>query len=339
MNINLLRYCSVVLLCALGCSAGSASQGPTDAAADKGDAAASISGIGGSTVTGAGGSGPAETIRPPEAALAPGLYIVDPATMGGGACASTTLASVLAGIRAKVTTLAPVTTIYNPTQQGNTDGNFIYPYQTTDGRFAIAFKRGAGDCPAGCTDNTYDYFQTDDQCLPQQVGHYRAVSGTCLQVEGAPMWGHPPASPDPSLICGADNAPQSISGTYSFRVQGQQQPCATTAEKPASPNNVDTTVTITVIQSGANLGNGVVIITGTGNALVDGVGLPATFIRRRFEATLQKSNLPSNCAQESSVMARYDFENALPGMLTMSQLGDSNCSMCKGGLTASLIRN
>ncbi|MEA2697687.1 MAG: hypothetical protein QOI66_1958 [Myxococcales bacterium] len=339
MNINLLRYCCIILLCPLACSATAGSVATTDAGAGKDDAGSPISGSGGTT---GGGEKPDSSLTgtPPfaTAAIAPGLYIVDPATPGAGDCASMTLADVLAAIRAKTALLAAVTTIYNPTQQGTTDGNFIYPYQTADGGFAVAFKRGAGDCPGGCTDNTYDYFQTDDRCAPQQVGHYRAVSGSCLQVEGTPMWGHPAAPPDPSLICGADNTPKNISGIYSFRVQGQRQPCTTTADSLASPNNVDTTITVTLIQSGASLGNGVVIITGTGNALVDAVGLPATFIRSRFEATLQKSNLPSNCPQESSVMARYDFESGLPGTLTMTQLGDSNCSMCKGGLTVSLIQ-
>jgi hypothetical protein len=37
-------------------------------------------------------------------------------------------------------------------------------------------------------------------------------------------------------------------------------------------------------------------------------------------------------------MARYDFESQEPGMLTMTQFGDSNCSLCKGGLTVSLVR-
>jgi hypothetical protein len=339
MNINLLRYCRIILLCPLACSATAGSMATTDAGAVKDDTGAPTAGTGG---TSAGGdnadSGPAQMPPFSTVAIAPGLYIVDPATPGGGACASMTLADVLDAIRARTTALAAVTTIYNPTQQGTTDGNFIYPYQSADGGFAVAFKRGAGDCPGGCTDNTYDYFQTDDGCEGQQVGHYRAVSGSCLQVEGTPMWGHPAAPPDPSLICGADNTPKNISGTYSFRVQGQRQPCATSGDSPASPNNLDTTITVTVIQSGASMGNGVVIITGTGNALVDAVGLPATFIRSRFEATLQKSNLPSNCPQESSVMARYDFESGMPGTLTMTQFGDSNCSMCKGGLTVSLTQ-
>ena len=269
-----------------------------------------------------------------ETMTAPGLYLVDPATAGGGACAPTTLADVLDAIRAGDPALVGVNAIYNPAQSGG-DGNLIYPYRTSDGGFAVAFKRGAGDCPAGCTDNTYDYFRTDAACVPRTVGHYHEVSGACLMVDGQPMWGHPPALPDPAIVCGADNTPQDISGHLQFHATGQAIPCAVSGDKGLA-NDVDTTLDVTVMQDPANLGTGVVIVSGTGNPLVDGIALPATFIRRRFEATLQKSNLPSNCPQESAITARYDFESGRPGTLTAHQTGDDNCSMCKGGLLLTL---
>ena len=334
MNINLLRRFIVILLCPLACSTGTAASSSADAAPAGGDKNGSPPGAGDgdATLLPDGGIANASTSMQ---LMAPGLYLVDRSVKGSGACAATTLGNVLDAIGAAVPSLADITTIYNPTQQGGGDGNFIYPYQTGDGGFAVAYKRGAGDCPAGCTDNTYDYFQTDDACAPQQVGHYHASSGTCLQVDGAPMWGHPPPPPDPSMVCGADNTPLDISGTYTFRAQGQTQSCAVSSNMQSS-NAVDTTVMITVVQSQANPASGVVLVTGTGSLLVDGVKLPAHFIRRRFEAALEKSNLPSNCPQESSVMAQYDFENALPGMLTVTQFGDSNCLQCKGGLTLTL---
>jgi hypothetical protein len=330
MNINLLYRLIVISLCPLACStAGSPASsvnGPTDS--DAGTDSASTDGA------------PSTSVGLPDAAMsvqpvAPGYYVADPSVSGAGACTSKTLGDVLTAIRAANPALGAVTTIYNPTQQSTGDGNFVYPYQTSDGGFAIVFKRGAGDCPAGCTDNTYDYFQTDDSCAPAQVGHYHEVSGTCLQVDGTPMWDHPPSPPDPSLVCGADNTPQMISGQYSLRAVGQSQPCAASGDTPSS-NAIDTTVTLTIVQSGANAATGVVSFAGTGNALVDNVGLPAQFIRRRFEAMLQKNNLPSTCLQEYAVTAQYDFENALPGTLTVTQVGDTNCSLCKGGLALTL---
>ncbi len=310
VNTRLLRYLTFVLSCPLACS----SSAPATSVATDG-----------------GAPGPAISIAP----IAPGFYVVDPATPGGGACAATTLGDALSAIRAAQPDLAAVTTIYNPTQQGTSDGSFIYPYQTGDGGFAIAFKRGDGDCPAGCIENTYDYFRTDDACIARAIGHFHQVSGTCLQIDGTPMWGHPLPPPDPSIVCGADNTPQDIGGKFTFRARGQSRPCAISGDRN-SANDVDATVTVTVIQGGANPGAGVVIITGSGNPLVDGVGLAAAFIRRRFEATLQKSNLPSNCPQESVVTARYDFESGAPGTVTATQTGDTNCSMCKGDLTLAL---
>jgi hypothetical protein len=137
------------------------------------------------------------------------------------------------------------------------------------------------------------------------------------------------------MVCGADNTPRNISGTYSFRAQGQSQPCSIGWDK-TNANALNVTIMVTVEQNSADLANGKVIVQGTGNALIDGMPLPARFIRQRFEAILSKSNLPSNCPQESSVGAQFDFENALPGTLTMTQSSDANCSGCKGALSANL---
>jgi hypothetical protein len=335
MRINLLGWFSAVSLGlgAFACSAGGAasSAGPPAYRSD-------------GPVSDDGGIGMNDSLDAPATSLggsnsvdarSPGLYVVDAATPGSNACAGQTLKDVLVAIRAAQPALADIVTIYNPAQQGSSDGNFIYPYQQSDGGFAVTFKRGQGDCPAGCTDNTYDYFQTDANCAPMAIGHYRAISGSCLQVQGDPMWGHPAPPPDPSMVCGADNTPRNISGTFTFRAQGQSQPCATGWDK-ANANTLDATITVLVGQNGADLANGTVIVQGTGSALIDGVHLPARFIRQRFEATLQKSNVPSNCPQESSVSVQFDFENALPGTLTMSQSSDANCSACKGALSATL---
>ena len=61
------------------------------------------------------------------------------------------------------------------------DGSFIYAFATETG-FAVTFKRGGGDCPAGCAENEYWYFVTDPACAPMQVGHFNAAwgPGNCL---------------------------------------------------------------------------------------------------------------------------------------------------------------
>src|SRR5207248_59057 len=81
-------------------------------------------------------------------------------------------------------------------------GSFIYAYDVGVLGFDIVFKRGLGDCLAGCTENDYQYFSTTVSCQPVKVGHYHAGwgAGACLTVDGAPMWTHP-ASPDPLTVC------------------------------------------------------------------------------------------------------------------------------------------
>jgi hypothetical protein len=149
----------------------------------------------------------AETDLGQRADIPPGRYLIDPATAGGEACTALTLETVLGVIRGGHPELADITTIYNPARQLVGDGSFVYPYQRSDGGFSVAFKRGLGDCPSGCTDNYFYYFATDQGCSARQVGHYHArlTGGTCLEVDGAPLWGHPPA-PDPQSLCVAEGA-------------------------------------------------------------------------------------------------------------------------------------
>jgi hypothetical protein len=50
----------------------------------------------------------------------------------------------------------------------------------------------AGDCPPGCIDREYWYFQTQGAaCRPEQVGDYSKVfeqAGNCFRLTGAPLW-------------------------------------------------------------------------------------------------------------------------------------------------------
>ncbi len=136
----------------------------------------------------------------PEAA--PGLAIVRMDATGSGACTGRSLADVIAEVHRGWPQLADIQKLRDPDRIG--DGSFIYAFAQPPG-FALAFKRGGGDCPAGCTENEYWYFATDDRCQVQPVGHYRAAWSTqnCLQVIGAPLWDTPRGS-DPAVICDAD---------------------------------------------------------------------------------------------------------------------------------------
>jgi hypothetical protein len=244
----------------------------------------------------------------------------------------TPLGDVLDAIRAGDSSLADIQTIYNPgTTTG--DGSFIYAYDVGVLGFDIVFKRGLGDCAAGCTENDFQYFSTGAACRPTKVGHYHAAwgAGTCLTVDGTPLWAHP-VPPDPLIICGEDNSPNDLRGTYAVHAQGSRTPCS--AGAAASP--LDTIVQLVIEQNTADLSNGFVTFASTGDPLVDGVRLPARFQRRRFDAALMASFPPDACPRATSITARYDFEGYQPGGIDALDFGDQACGACKGSMSVAL---
>jgi hypothetical protein len=145
----------------------------------------------------------------PEPTAAPGAPAYDLTGPGPGACANSTLEAVIAGVHRSWPELTDVTRLSRPDpDRGGGDGSRIYAF-LQEQAFALAFRRGGGDCPAGCTENEYWYFVTDDTCTARQVGHYRAAwaTGTCLSAAGAPLWGLP-SPPDPMVVCRTENHPQ-----------------------------------------------------------------------------------------------------------------------------------
>lgn len=319
-----------------GCSVGADSVGPNGGAPSGVAGAGGTSGAPGLPPATGGSNGLSATQN--QEAMPPGRYIIDPSTPGENACAGTTLGAVLAAVRAAYPELADITTIYNPARQVLGDGSFVYPYQQTGGGFAVVLKRGLGDCPSGCTENFFYYFETDAACVVAQVGRYHASwgDGTCLSVEGIPRWSHPPP-PNPAVVCGADNSALDQRGTYAFAAFGQSQACVVSADK-GTVNTVQVSVTVTITQDASDLSTGTVTLAGTGHPLVDGVALPARFSRQRFEANVLSSNLPSTCPREHNVAINYDFETDQPGALMVFEYGSDSCAPCKGYLNLSLTR-
>jgi hypothetical protein len=264
----------------------------------------------------------------------PGVYLTDEnaTAQPPSACATTKLGDFLAAIRAAEPSLADIRTIYDPAT-ATSDGSFIYPYDAGVLGFDIVFKRGLGDCLAGCTENDYEYFASDASCQPVKVGHYHAGwgAGSCLTVEGTPMWTHP-TPPDPLTVCGADNSPRDLRGTYFASASGQRTPCVA----GATANPLDETVQLVIDQDPQDLSMGFVTFSNTGDPVVDGVPLPARFQRMRFDAALMKAYGPEACPREASVTARYDFEGFQPGGIEALDFGDDACNTCKGSLSASL---
>ncbi len=115
----------------------------------------------------------------------------DPTLHGTGSCAGVTLGDVVTRARADNPALADITDFVGP-YLGDRE-RVIFAFAIPNG-FRVVFKRGSGDCPAGCISNEYWYFETDAACLPQPAGHYSAQyksPGNCFVIDGAPVWGFP----------------------------------------------------------------------------------------------------------------------------------------------------
>lgn len=264
----------------------------------------------------------------PKAVALPGPRLTTRAALGTGACAGRTLGSVIDAIRAANPVLAGVTTLYDPNSL-TSDGSFVHAFAVPDG-FAIAFKVGGGDCPAGCTENEYWYFRTDASCAPLQVGHYHPTYGSgCVTVDGTPLWATPTPI-DPVNICAADTSAQDISGTYSVCATGNQSACAT-SKNAGPPVQLNTNLKLVIAQLPDDRSKGTVTVSGTGHPLIDGVPLEATFKRRRFDVTRSFSNLPATCMNEWQFSMQLDFEGGTPGHLQFFEFHTVDCSGTGGG--------
>lgn len=163
----------------VGGSAGSATPG-----AGTGGSGGSVAGTAGSDV-GQGGDGPNTT--EPKA-------VEDPDAPGAGPCDGKSAQDVLDAVHEQHPELGNISSFYDPMRFGQS--NMVFAFTTGTG-FRLALTSGEGDCLAGCIDRWYWYFETDDACVPQQVGHYSATvgPGNCYTVLGEPMWDTPSSSP------------------------------------------------------------------------------------------------------------------------------------------------
>ena len=315
-DVTALPHALVLALCALGCSS-SSSKSPPDA--------------------------PTCALQSSPTPSPPGPALTSRAARGAGACFGWTLGDIIDTILGARPELADVSLVFDP---GGPvllgDRSYIYPFALPDGGFALILRRGGGDCPAGCTENEYWYFQTDASCAPKQIGHYHPTypsGGRCVTVDGAAMWGTP-AAPDPKFVCAADLTAQDISGTFTLCAQGTRMVCSDKAgaerEKP-----VPGALTLTIAQRAGDRSKGTVTLAGTGHPLLDGVPLDATFERRRFTAKVDYNNLPSACANQYQIEVRYDFEGVVvPGHVHLFEVMTLACpatNYCKGQLDADIV--
>ncbi len=279
---------------------------------------------------------PVATCEQPTTHVAPGPPVANPHTAGSGACASRPLGQVIQSIYALHPELSDITAIYNPAVV-TIDGSFIYAF-AKDGGFALVFKRGGGDCPAGCTLNEYWYFQTDDNCNVVQVGHLDLTQQSCIPTDQQALWGQP--SLVPSGYCGVSDAPEDLNGTYDVAACGTQGPCSLDAKGVAIP--VMQWLRIVILQDPENPSTGTVTFVDPTLPEIDGTPMVATFKGRSFSATLSMSNLPANCIDQRTISFDYDFDNYGQSQLTVNLVQTPNCATpgnyCKGYVNAKLGR-
>ncbi|MBI3204731.1 MAG: hypothetical protein HYZ29_24565 [Myxococcales bacterium] len=332
-----MRWVALAFVLVLGCD-GTKHEGDTGGSGGVAGAGGTAgiggtAGVGGTAAT--GGTAGASGCEPAEANPAPGQPLTQPTDGGGAACAGVSVAQFLAKIHAAHPELADIKAIFEPGLMY--DGSFVYPFRKPDGGFAFVLKRGGGDCPAGCTENEYWYFESDASCAAKDAGHFKPTYGAgCLNTEGTARWGRPP-TPDPASICGADLAPQDISGSVALLACGSRLACS--LDKP-SPETLATTLTVTIAQASGDLSKGTVTVSGTGYAAVDGVAFPATFQRKRFAVAFHQDNLPTTCPKSLDVNLQYDFEGFSPQSLSADEVDTPDCSSqsyCKGGVWAKLF--
>ena len=96
------------------------------------------------------------TCEPPELNREPGPPVYDLSAKGKGTCADSALGTVIDAVHALHPELDDIVELYVPDPNRGGDQSYIYAFETTlDGGFALVFRRGAGDGPAGCTENDY----------------------------------------------------------------------------------------------------------------------------------------------------------------------------------------
>jgi hypothetical protein len=255
---------------------------------------------------------------------------------GDDACAEVALSQVLRAIEELRPDLNDVTTLYAPDPNRGGDGSFKYAFLRPNGGFAVAVKRGGGDCPAGCTINDYWYFETGPGCEVLEIGEAHRGEEGCMDPDQLPRWGIPRAAL-PSEICDADLSPQDISGSYFLVTCGQASSSCFKDQAKGASEALPTSLTLSVQQS-ADLSRGTILFTGILLPGLEGVPFEATFERQKVTA-LVSSSAPSTCTEQSSLDFEYDFEGlgarrlSFNGSSTPDCVGDPN-NYCKVQTTA-----
>jgi hypothetical protein len=270
----------------------------------------------------------------------PGPLLTDRAAKGSGSCAGISLDAVIDAVREGQPEFADIEDLYVPDPNRGGDRSYIYAFATKDGGFALVFRRGAGDCLAGCIDNEYWYFRTDSACRPQALGHFlpRFAPSGCLNTEGFPLWDHPPP-PDPTGECGnVVVSALSPLGNYTEHACGQLLPCAT---KATAPHALDFDLEFTVDVDPKDRQSIRLQLKNTGVPEIDGRPLAATLEGQRVRVVEHTDNLPSKCPEQHDLEVVIDPGGHEPSFVHYSASSTPDCAgapdvYCKGSLQLDL---
>jgi hypothetical protein len=177
-----------------------------------------------------------------------------------------------------------------------------------------------------------------------QVGESHRVAddgglGSCVPPDQVPRWGIPAAAA-PRDVCGADNSPVQLSGSYDLVACGSDSACAL-GGKPVSARTLPSLVSLKIEQYPSDLSQGTVTLDGTGETVLDAQALSATFDRQSFVVHVDHSNLPATCIDDWTIDFSYDFEGFGTRSLKLFQTLTPDCTnapdaYCKGQLSADL---
>lgn len=162
----------------------------------------------------------------------PGKLLTDLAVTGAGPCQDVDLGSFLETLREQYIEQR------GATWSGGDDGEYadyyapvLTAYLSEDGQFRVISAHGEGDCPSGCIEDYWTYFESDASCQPKQLGTVMRTFGDgCIEQEGETRWGIP-ATRATDQICGQEIEEHNLAGSYTLPFTGRLVPCSRDAKE------------------------------------------------------------------------------------------------------------
>ncbi len=263
---------------------------------------------------------------------APGARLANPTDEGSGDCADVSIADFLARIHEAHPDLSDVTDMRNEDAGGEQERSYI-GFKKDDGRLQAVLYQGAGDCPSGCIDDIYHYFEADESCDPVLVGSYENVSdeeNNCRNITGAPKWGYPVATPT-TYSCEVRDTP-TIEGTFSIPFSGTRQPCSLKGSD--TPEDISGTLELTISASKDDPSQAVITLESPDFDLpwLESTELATMIEYLQYRVETQWDNTPTTCLESYDVSIDLDLEVCFSGHLRYEEAIDTECNddYCKG---------